>query len=364
MKTKIFLISLIITICFGCQTENPISSADNDLPLSTLEKEGLNPVKLDSLVMLIQQEDSFPDIHSLLIIRNGYLVVEEYFNGYNANKRHMIQSVTKSFTSALIGIAINHDVIANVDQKILSFFPDQTNIENLDERKQAICLQDILTMRTGTDYHENGPDAPHWQLNQLAKGWDTFYLNRPMINEPGTKFIYDSGGVILLSSILKNLTGIHANVFADEYLFNHLNIENKYWVKNNEEHPHTGGGLHITPRDMAKLGLLYLQNGIWEGNQIISKAWIEESFTKHVDFNVPENSPWAGYGYLWWILKLDLSDESKGYIYAACGLWGQYIFVIPEYDMVVAVTAEAKNGNDQYNPISFLYSHIMGARIE
>jgi CubicO group peptidase (beta-lactamase class C family) len=286
-------------------------------------------------------------------------VVEEYFHGYNAETLHMIQSVTKSFMSALIGIAIEKGFIKDVNQKILGFFSNHNLIKNLDERKKAIKLEDLLTMRTGIDFYEGQFGSPNFELNRLSTGWDKFYLDLPMISDPGTKFRYDTGGTVLLSSILKNLTGMHADDFADKYLFNHLDISKKFWVKNNEGHPHSGGGLHLTPRDMAKLGQLYLQKGVWEGKQIIPAHWITESFKRHVKFSkLPKNHPYAGYGYYWWILKIDPRDESKGYIYTALGLWGQFIFVIPEYNMVVAVNSDAR-GQNEGHPISFLYSHIL-----
>jgi hypothetical protein len=143
------------------------------------------------------------------------------------------------------------------------FFPDMKGIANLDERKAAMRLRDILTMRTGTDYHEDGPDSPHYQLNNLAAGWDKFYLDRPMIAAPGTSFRYDSGGVILISAMLKRRTGMHALEYAKRYLFKPLGIEQLFWFGNAEGHTHTGGGLNLAARDAAKLGQLYLNKGRW-----------------------------------------------------------------------------------------------------
>lgn len=325
---------------------------------STPDAQGLDPEILDSLVQGIREEKKFPDVNSLLIARNGFLVVEEYFNDYNAETLHMVQSVTKSFVSALVGIAIDKGIIKDVDQRILGFFPDIDSIENLDERKRSIRIADLLTMRTGTDFYERENGSPNFELNRLATGWDTFYLNRPMIRDPGTVFQYDTGGTVLLSAVLKNLTGMHADAFADQYLFNHLHISKRYWIKNCEGYPHSGGGLHLIPRDMAKLGQLYLQKGLWEGRQIVPASWVEESFRIHVKFDLPKNHPYAGYGYYWWILKIDPQGEKTGYIYTALGLWGQFVFVIPDYDMVVSVNSDARGVNESH-PISFLYSNII-----
>ena len=171
---------------------------------STPKKQGINPDLLEKVVLDKTENEKYKYLHSLIIIKNGYLVFEEYFNGFNAERPNLIQSVTKSFTSAVIGMAIEQGHIRDVNEKVLDFFPDTLEIMNLDDRKRAMTLEDILTMRTGVDYNENGPDSPHFQLNRLKTGWDTYYLNRPMLRDPGSGFQYDSGGVILLSAMLKN----------------------------------------------------------------------------------------------------------------------------------------------------------------
>jgi hypothetical protein len=287
-------------------------------------------------------------------------VLEAYFAGHDADELHMQQSVSKSFTSAVVGIAIEQELIAGVEEPVLGFFPDADDIDNLDDRKRAMTLEDLLTMRSGTDYHERGPDSPHFQLNALPTGWDRFYLDRPMLREPGTFFLYDSGAVIVTSSLLKNRTGRHADAYMDRFLFAPLGIEKKFWFKNREGHPHTGGGLHLRPRDTAKFGLLYLQGGRWQREQVVPVEWVRESFQQHVDLGLKETGT-IGYGYWWWILAPDPDGEGEENIYAAMGFKAQYIFVIPEHDMVVVVNGDTRNRTDQRKPIGFLYSHILPA---
>jgi len=329
-------------------------------PRSTPEKEGLAPEKLQVLTELIRAGDRYPRLHCLLVIRHGKLVWEEYFN-WKAGKLHTLQSVSKSFTSALVGIAIAQGKFKGVDEKLLDFFPDlkPSEIEHMEERKEAIRLKDLLTMRSGTDYHESGPDSPHYRLNALRTGWDTFYLNRPMRSQPGTSFQYDSGAVIVTSSLLKHRTGQHADGFADETLFKALDITKTMWFKNAENHPHTGGGLNLDPLDTAKLGQLYLDKGQWAGNQVVPKAWVEESTKRHVDLSGRGHT--VGYGYWWWILEPDPAGKGNLDIYAAMGFKAQYIFVIPEHEMVVVVNGDTRNGVDQRRPIEFLYTHILPA---
>ncbi len=325
---------------------------------------GLDSSKIFTLIHLIEN-NNFPQIHSLLIIKNDSLIVEKYFNGYSRNRIHTLQSVTKSFTSAMVGIAIEKGFITSVDKKILDFFPQYTNIQNMDDRKRAIKIKDLLTMRSGTDYSEGYTNSPHDQLNALSTGWDIFYLNRPMMAVPGTIFNYDSGGIILLSSILKSTFGSHADIFANQYLFPQLGITNIVWFKNAEGHPHTGGGLSLRPIDMIKLGQLYLNKGVWKGTRIIPETWINKSFEKHVDLTADHNyggHPYIrGYGYNWWIFKSGGKSKTNQYVYGAMGALGQYIFVIPEYNMVVAVTSGATTDENFQNPQRFLYDYILDA---
>ncbi|MBN1271056.1 MAG: serine hydrolase [Candidatus Aminicenantes bacterium] len=358
MKKIKFISLMFVFVLLSCHNSEKSLSTKYKWPTSTPEAQELDPEKLKSLVQAIRDDKTYPDVDSLLIIRNGFLVLEEYFHGYDAETLHMVQSVTKSFISALVGIAIDKGFIKDANQKILGFFPDLDSIKNLDERKRSIKIQDLLTMRSGTDFYEREFGSPNFELNRLATGWDIFYLDRPMISDPGTGFRYDTGGSVLLSAILKKVNGMHADAFAEKYLFSHLDISKTFWIKNSEGYPHAGGGLHLLPRDMAKLGQLYLQNGVWQGEQIIPVQWIEESFKPHVIFRVPEDHPYKGYGYYWWILKLDPKDETKGYIYTALGLWGQFIFVIPEYDMVVVVNSDARGANEGH-PITFLYTYVL-----
>ncbi len=356
--------ALIVFVTVVQLFAQPISTQEiphwptKEWPRSTPIAQGLDPARLKELVRKIE-DNSYRDVHSLLIVRNGFMVSESYFHGYDADSLHTLQSVSKSFTSALIGIAIEQGIIGGVDEKILPFFPEMKDVENLNDWKKSIQLKDLLNMRSGTDYHEGYSGSPHNRLNNLSKGWDRFYLNRPMTHEPGSHFLYDSGGVILMSAILRNLTGLHADKFADQYLFPKIGIQRSHWFRNQEGHPHTGGGLHLTPRDMAKFGFLYLRGGEWNGRQVVPRDWVEKSFHQHVTFSSKRGGHDVGYGYLWWILESDPNGNGKQPIYAAKGFMGQYIFIIPEHDMIVVVTGGARNGSDMRAPVNFLYADIL-----
>jgi CubicO group peptidase (beta-lactamase class C family) len=367
MKTpriiKYLLVFSIVLLWLGSENFSCAQAPwpTTEWPRSTPKKQGINPKLLKELVKDKTKNDQYQYLHSLIIIKDGYLVFEEYFNGFNAEKPNSIQSVTKSFTSAVIGMAMEEGYIKSVDEKVLDFFPDTIKIDNLDEWKKAMTLEDILTMRTGTDYEEGYDDSPHNKLNRLRAGWDNFYLDRPMVRQPGTGFQYDSGGVILLSAMLKNRCGMHVDVYAEKFLFPPLGIERSVWIKNNEGHPHTGGGLNLLPLDMAKFGLLYLRGGVWEDEQLIPAEWVKASFTEHHNFGGPPASKTVGYGYLWWIMRADPDGKGEEPIYAARGYGGQNIFIIPEHDMIVVTTSNWINPAGGGDPPRFLYSHILRA---
>lgn len=350
---------LVAGACLGVGADESPAWPTKAWPRSTPAAQGLDPVPLDRLVETIRAGTKIRNIHSLLVVRNGHLVVEEYFDGHEADELHMQQSVSKSFTSALVGIAIAKGKIAGVDEKVVDFFPELVeSIDHLDDRKRSMTLEDLLTMRSGTDYHERGADSPHSQLNRMRRGWTEFILDRPMIAEPGTSYRYDSGAVILTSAIIESRYGVHADAFAAKHLFEPLGIERWDWYANSEGHPHTGGGLDLRSRDMARLGLLYLRGGQWDGKQVVPADWVAASLSRHVTFD-RKNGEAIGYGYWWWVLPPDPEGSGQKEIYGAFGFRGQYIFLVPEHDMVVVVTAGAQGRAEEDAPQVFLYSHLL-----
>ncbi len=338
----------------------PQPKAPWDWTVSTPDKEGLDPQKLATLADSIRKGEVCPRLHALLLIRHGRIALEEYFNGWRADRLHTLQSVTKSFTSALVGIAIARGEFKGLEEKVLDFFPDMKDIANLDARKQAIRLKDLLTMRTGVDFHERGNNSPLEQLTLMPTGWDKFYLDRPMVAAPGTSFNYDSGAVILASAMLKRRTGMHALEYAERYLFKPLGIVNKYWNTNSEGHTHTGGGLALTARDAARFGLLYLNHGRWMGDQVVPETWVKESLGMQVDLTVPGQPP-GGYGYWWWVGAPDWQGAGREYVGFARGRLGQYIFVVPEYDMVVVFFGDHKTSAESGKIISVFYDRVLDA---
>ena len=300
-------------------------------------------------------------LDSLLIVRNGYLVTEEYFHGWGPDDLHTLQSDTKSITSLLVGAALLQGKISGVNEKVVDLFPEYQKIKNLDDRKASMSLQDLLTMRTGFDWSEaNYQGSPLQQLNDCQCDWMKFVLNWPMREDPGTRFEYNSGGVILLGGVIRNATGMPTDVFAQRSLFDPLGITQVRWYYGQDGSPHTGGGLNMRPRDMAKIGYLVLRNGRWEDKQLVSEDWLKQAMQHAVRSPRTFGSHWVDYGYLWWLLPLEAEGPDAD-IYTASGALGQWIFIIPRFDMVVVVTGNAQTYADWVGPVEFLYTDILRA---
>lgn len=299
-----------------------------DWRTSSPEAQGMDSQRLAEMLAAIEQR--YLNLHSLLIIRNGYLVSETYFGPYQPDSRHELYSVTKSFVATLIGIALDKGYIAGTDQHIIDFFPERT-FANLDQQKAAITLEDTLTMRTGLDWQEG--DTAHRAL-YLSSDWVKYVLDEPMAAAPGSQFNYCSGCSHILSAVVRQTTGMNPRDFADRYLFKPLGISNVRWDTDAEGTPNGGWGLQLTPRDMAKLGYLYLRNGQWEGKQIVSAEWVENATRSRA-----ETGGDLDYGYQWWTYPSLAA-------YTALGLGGQTVFVIPELNLVIVTTAEM-NGHDE-----------------
>jgi CubicO group peptidase (beta-lactamase class C family) len=332
-------------------TLSPVA-ASADWPASSPEAEGLDAARLGDLVRRLRRGD-FGRTASVLIVRNGRLALEEYFNGWSADRVHTMQSVSKSVTSLLVGLAIQSGAMRG-DDPIARFFPQYQPFANTDDRKLAITVRDLLTMRSGLDWSEDTyPGSPLQRLNDCRCDWLRFVLDWPMREPPGSRWEYVSGGTIALGGAVGAATGLRLAQFADAQLFGSLGVTGAYWVGGLPNGlPHAGGGLYLRPRDMAKIGALMLDDGNWRGRQILSPRWIEES-ARRVTTGVRN---WAGhsfdYGYFWWLI-----DDRGSDVITAAGAQGQFIFVSSRTRMIVAVTSDDEARWTA--PVEFLYSHIL-----
>jgi CubicO group peptidase (beta-lactamase class C family) len=326
------LLFVILTGCSGAPAAAPTPVPSSGVYWPTQgwrtaqpEAQGMDAQKLDEMQTAIQRQHL--DLHSLLIVHNGYLVSETYFGAYQAGTPHELYSCTKSFVSTLVGIALDQGKIDRTDHALVDFFSNRI-IANLDARKQAITLDDVLTMRSGLDWQEGDPA---YRELYNSRDWVQNMLDRPMAAAPGSQFNYCSGCSHLLSAVVQQATGMNPRAFAEQKLFKPLGISNFTWETDSAGLPIGGWGLQLTPRDMAKLGYLFLHGGQWDGKQIVSNAWVENATRKHT----PGDGS-LGYGYQWWTYP---SLEA----YTALGRYGQTIFVIPRLDLVIVTTAQIDN---------------------
>ncbi|MBN2049967.1 MAG: serine hydrolase [Spirochaetales bacterium] len=303
---------------------------------------GMDPGKLVELNRTVK--DQYATVNGLMVVRKGYIVFENYYNGFKQDKPQHVASVTKSFLSALIGLALSKGYIQRVDQKVLSFFPEYEPAPG-DIQKRLITLRHLLTMTAPMAWKKSDTTG-HEPLDRLRRqrNWVQFILELLGQNGRPGAFQYSTAGAHLLSAVLTRSAGMCARQFANEHLFKPLGIREipdypeqgflpddvfgdtlKGWVHDPQGNTAGGWGLTISVRDMARFGLLYVSRGIWEGGQIIPAEWIDESWAEN-----PHD-----YGYLWWLKK-----EGDIFVYAALGAGGNAIYCIPEKDLVVVIASE------------------------
>ena len=383
----ILLISLGISITNKPQMErisyepvNPDYWPTREWQIAIPEEQGMDSAKLLEMVEFYREERSENEkisIDSITIVRNGYIVADIYLNPlFPKDTKHIIHSCTKSIMSALIGIAIAEGYIEGIDDLVLAILDDK-NIENADARIKALTLKHLLAMQAGL----RSQDSYLYQWKGLFKmqatdDWTEYVLDLPMEAEPGTRFDYSNMASFLLSAIITKTTGKDTLSFAQEHLFDPLEINDVQWEKSPQGIDIGWARMWLKPHDMAKIGLLYLQKGKWENQQIIPTRWVEESLTAHsfpkkyryvydeegkVD-RMASGGLWMftnlarpfadGYGYQWWLDKSDM--------YSAVGNGGQYIMVVPKENLVVVFTSKL-SGADSFLSAKMLDKYILPA---
>lgn len=292
-------------------------------------EQGLDPAKLETMLKAVEERRI--NLQSLLIVRNGYIVSETYFGANTPDTRYHLFSVTKSFVATLVGMSIDTGALPDIEQPMLEML-GRTPPEPPNDNLQAMRVKDLLTMRTGWTWTES--DATYNAMYR-SDDWINFMLRLPASEQPGQRFVYCSGCSHVLAAIVQERTQTPLYAFAKEKLFEPLGIDSPQWDVDSQGIPIGGWGLWLTPRDMAKFGYLYLNNGEWDGQQIVSAEWVAESTSLQA-----RTGGSLDYGYQWWI-----SERLKGY--AAMGRYGQTILVLPEQQIIVVTTARI----DTHDPI-------------
>jgi CubicO group peptidase (beta-lactamase class C family) len=289
---------------------------------STPEEHGFDSAKLAEALLTIREQNI--NIHSLLIIQNGEVLADAYFYPYDGTTVHDQASVTKSVMTTLIAIADEQGKV-QLDQPMVSYFPDRT-ILNLDAKKESITVRHLASMSSGLDCTSERDEATLKEM-MTNPDWVQFTLDRTVIWEPGSHFVYCSPGMHLLSPILQHATGMTALDFARQNLFEPLNITDFFWLTDPQDYNRGWADLYLHPHDMAKIGYLWLNKGQWEDKQIVSRDWVEISTRVQMDTGDDDD-----YGYGWWVSN----DEPASY--SAFGRGGQRILVVPDWNLIVVTT--------------------------
>lgn len=365
MKIKMFFIYILPIILFGCQSDSAgqysyqlPEKIEDGIDVGTLEHAGIDGSLTTKAIDKILS-GQYPEVHSMLIYKDGNLVLEEYFQGHeykydapahhgdwvvwNRDSLHQIHSDTKSITSACIGIAIDRGFIKSVHQSIFDYFPEYQHLKT--NGKDKITIEHLLTMTSGLDANEwtapySSPENPLIGLwYPPCEGPISCILKKPLAHQPGTHFSYFGGNMILLGEIIHQASGMKIDAFSKQFLFEPLGIDTAYWdVRFPNGVIESAGCLKITPRAMLKFGVTYLNKGIWQGKRIVSEKWVEKcsvAYPGNTGINVPgEPSGRNGYAYSWWVKN----EGEKTHFYSAGGFGGQHIFIFPNLNVVVVFT--------------------------
>ena len=365
MKKTILLVSILSFIFISCQhnpfsryTYRPPENINDGFDIGSLAEVNIDSVLIEKAVDSIYQ-GRHKEVHSMLIYKDNKLVFEEYFKGHKfkydttnhhgelvtweRDSLHRIMSVTKSITSICIGIAVDKGFIKSVRQSIFDYLPEHQHLNT--DGKDKITIEHLLTMTSGLKGNEWL--VPYSNLKNdiimtyRAEDPITYVLNKPLINEPGENFQYYGGSNFVLGEIIKNAAKMNLDEFSGKYLFEPLSIAPHYWLQLNKGVIDGAGGLKITPRDMARIGVTFLNKGVWNGKQIISRQWVEKSATSYPGNSWMNNwdDHWGmrGYSYSWWTHTFVRLGKKIDMYYAA-GWGGQYIMVFPDLNTVVVFT--------------------------
>lgn len=349
-KLIIFTQALLLSITlFGCQ--NPYGKTDHitadaaepaqwEWPVSSMEDQGVDPGLIGQLEQYIT--DNHIKINSFLLVRNGFLIEEKYFTAGAESARRPIYSCTKSVLSALLGIAIHEGYFLGAEDRITDLLEMGQNEK---DKFSEITLRNLLHMNAGLGAIDS------YQIGRMANAIDDI-LEMSLVHKPGEVFLYTCAGPHLISAAIQKMTGVKTSDYADNKLLEPLGIQDAPWQMDMQGVSIGGAGLQLTPEEMARFGLLYLNNGVWEDEQIVSAEWIEESLSNLVDAPGTHPAESAGYGYLWWM------NGFGGY--SARGYGAQYIFVIPDENLVAVFTSDLYD-NGFFIPYDLMEHYVLPA---
>jgi CubicO group peptidase (beta-lactamase class C family) len=329
------------------------TSTDDGWETASLTEADINPEVINHLMRDLVTDKAYKGMHSVLIARDGKLVFEEYFYDETIDTPHPLRSANKSLTSILIGVAVKEGLIESVDDNIYDYFPE------IPGAGQPITIRHLLTMTGGLDANDwNRASAGNEsKIYRLQQDWTNFYLNLPIKNPPGSQFAYSTGGEMVLRDLITRVSGQSLQDYTQERLLEPLGINQYQWHRYAFERDDLPVRLNLRSRDMLKIGQLYLDKGRWQDHQIVNADWVAESTTQHAQID-NERMRNPGYGYFWWKHPFQVNGQDVD-SFAAQGSGGQFIFVLPEQQLVVVFTQGNYGNRRRNNPFRIMRALIL-----
>jgi CubicO group peptidase (beta-lactamase class C family) len=347
---------------------------DDGWDVGSADEEGLSTSQLKDMMDYLESR-YVHNIHSIIIVKNNTLVFEKYFEGYlysnnppgsngdyiqyDRETDHFLASVSKTVTSVIFGAAVKAGYIENVDTLLVDVLPEYEHI--LLGEKAKITLEHLLCMSSGLHWDEwsTSYENPENDVVALFSEEDPieYILSKHMTSSPGDEFHYNSGGTNVLGAVIEKETGMSLLDFGNEYLFDPLNMEGGLWEKMAGGYYFASGGIYLRPRELTKIGYLFLNGGYWDNNQIITEGWISESTSAHIpsDDLIPQSD---SYGYQWWIMDFRANNQSYHCFFAAG--WGdQYMFIFPDQEMIITINCGNYTGAMNMSLFAFVENHIL-----
>jgi CubicO group peptidase (beta-lactamase class C family) len=344
---------IMVFVTHAAVLKGPDYWPTDDWHTSTPEKQGM---KSEVLAGLFDQLEG-QHMHSIVVTRNGYLVAEAYNQDLNKDAKQHIFSATKSVTSALTGIAMDEGKVKGLTQTLYDIFPDWIAF-NTNEMRRQITIGELLTMTSSI--HWNNDNEYSTNRMMATQVWPQYVISQPLDDVPGKVYTYSNGDAVLAGSALEKLVGEPLSNYANRKLFQPLGIKDVDWATDPSGVTNGAWGIHMTTREMAKFGYLYLHDGVWDGKQIVPKDWVSQSIAPYMVQESKEGDK-RGYGFFWWMRALNQKDDIHidNEIYSAIGSGGQRIAVIPKYNLVIAITGN--NMEDAFFSDNFIVNNVVAS---
>ena len=380
----ICVLCLLALSTISCKKDNITNDYQYNIPelsndgweVGSTNEVGINTDVISNMMNFINNSSGH-NIHNILIFKDNKLVFEEYFEGYlysgnppgsngefilyHKETDHYLASVSKTITSVLFGAAIKEGFIDdNINTKVIDLLPEYEDI--LTGAKADITLKDVLTMSSGLAWDESSYSYGDTLNDVTALFYSEdpieYILSRPLLYSPGSEFLYNSGGTNVLGAIIQKYAEMSLLDFGNEYLFDPLNIQGGLWQRMGNDYFFASGGIFLRPRELAKIGYLFLNDGYWGDHQVISEEWIMESVIEHIETKGKTLPSAHAYGYQWWHQNFQLSGWTYSTFFAA-GWGGQYMFVFPDQEMIVVFNGGNYLSNGSISPFSLVENYIL-----